>query len=45
MLLGTTPKMERDLLPVRIPVDKNLNGYNVFLVRKERLADMLDAKR
>jgi len=40
MLLGTTPKMERDLLPVRIPVDKNLNGYSVFLVRKERLADM-----
>jgi ABC-type amino acid transport substrate-binding protein len=35
MYLGTTPEMERDLLPIRIPVDKNLGGYSVFLIRKE----------
>jgi len=35
MYLGTTPEMEKDLLPVRIPVDKNLGGYGVFLIRKE----------
>jgi ABC-type amino acid transport substrate-binding protein len=35
MYLGTTPEMERDLVPVRIPVDKNLGGYCVFLIRKE----------
>ncbi len=36
MYLGTTPELERDLVPIRIPVDKNLEGYNVFLIRKER---------
>jgi len=35
MYLGTTPDMERDLVPIRIPVDKNLGGYCVFLIRKE----------
>ncbi len=35
MYLGTTPQMESELLPVRIPVDKNLGGYCVFLIRKE----------
>jgi ABC-type amino acid transport substrate-binding protein len=34
--LGTTPQMERELIPVRIPVDKNLGGYCVFLIRQER---------
>jgi ABC-type amino acid transport substrate-binding protein len=33
MYLGTTPELERDLVPVRIPVDKNLGGYCVFLIR------------
>jgi hypothetical protein len=37
MYLGTTPAFERDLVPVRIPVDKNLGGYCVFLVRKTDL--------
>lgn len=37
MYLSTTPEFERDLIPVRIPVDKNLGGYCVFLVRKEEL--------
>ena len=36
MYLGTTPAMERDLLPVRIPVDKNLGGFCVFLIRNEQ---------
>lgn len=35
MYLGTTPEMERELVPVRIPVDKNLGGYCLFLIRKE----------
>jgi hypothetical protein len=35
MYLGTTPEMEKTLLPIRIPVDKNLGGYCVFLIRKE----------
>ncbi len=37
MYLSTTPAFERDLVPVRIPVDKNLGGYCVFLVRKENV--------
>jgi ABC-type amino acid transport substrate-binding protein len=35
MYLGTTPTLEEKLLPVHIPVDKNLGGYGVFLVRRE----------
>jgi len=35
MYLGTNPEFERDLIPIRIPVDKNLGGYCVFLIRKE----------
>lgn len=37
MYLSTTPEFERQLIPVRIPVDKNLGGYCVFLVRKDTL--------
>jgi ABC-type amino acid transport substrate-binding protein len=33
MYLGTTPDFERHLVPVRIPVDRNLGGYSVFLIR------------
>jgi ABC-type amino acid transport substrate-binding protein len=33
MYLSTVPEFERDLVPVRIPVDKNLGGYCVFLIR------------
>jgi ABC-type amino acid transport substrate-binding protein len=40
MYLGSTPELERTLVPVRIPVDKNLGGYCIFLVRKERRAEM-----
>jgi hypothetical protein len=38
MYLSTTPAFEHDLVPVRIPVDKNLGGYCVCLVRKESLS-------
>jgi ABC-type amino acid transport substrate-binding protein len=34
MYLDTTPKLERELVPVRIPVDKNLGGYRVFLIHE-----------
>lgn len=34
MYLGTTPDFEKNLVPVRIPVDRNLGGYSVFLIRK-----------
>jgi hypothetical protein len=33
MYLSTTPELERTLIPIRIPVDKNLGGYSVFLIR------------
>jgi ABC-type amino acid transport substrate-binding protein len=35
MYLSTTPEFENTLVPIRIPVDKNLGGYCVFLIRKE----------
>ncbi len=35
MYLSTTPEFERDLIPVRIPVDKNLGGYCVFLINRQ----------
>lgn len=34
MYLSTTPEFEKSLVPVRIPVDRNLGGYCVFLIRK-----------
>lgn len=35
MYLSTNPDFEKSLIPVRIPVDRNLGGYCVFLIRKE----------
>lgn len=35
MYLSTTRDFEKNLVPVRIPVDRNLGGYCVFLIRKE----------
>ncbi len=35
MYLSTTPEFEKKLIPVRIPVDRNLGGYCVFLIRKD----------
>lgn len=34
MYLSTTPDFEKTLIPIRIPVDRNLGGYGVFLIRK-----------
>ena len=33
MYISTTPDFERNLIPVRIPVDRNLGGYCIFLIR------------
>lgn len=44
MYLGTSPELERDLIPVRIPVDKNLSGYFVLLIRSENAAKFRDAQ-
>jgi ABC-type amino acid transport substrate-binding protein len=33
MYLSTTPDFEKHLVPIRIPVDKNLGGYCIFLIR------------
>lgn len=35
MYLSTTPDFEKNLTPIHIPVDKNLGGYCVFLIRRE----------
>lgn len=35
MVLDSTSELERDLVPVKIPVDKGLLGYRVFLIRSE----------
>ena len=35
MYLSTTREFEETMIPVRIPVDKNLGGYSVFLIRKQ----------
>jgi len=43
MYLSTTPDFEQHLIPIRIPVDKNLGGYCVFLIRRDeqkRFADV-----
>jgi ABC-type amino acid transport substrate-binding protein len=34
MYVSTTPDFERNLIPVRIPVDRNLGGYCIFLIRR-----------
>ena len=34
MYLGTIPEYERTLRPIRIPVDRNLGGYSLFLIRR-----------
>ncbi len=35
MYLSTVPRFEERLIPIRIPVDRNLSGYFVLLVRQE----------
>jgi hypothetical protein len=44
MYLSTTPELEESLVPVRIPVDRNLGGYCVLLIRKGEQA-RIDAVR
>jgi ABC-type amino acid transport substrate-binding protein len=44
MYLGTTPEFEREFYGIHIPVDRNLGGYNVFLVRSDRRADFHDVR-
>lgn len=44
MYLSTTPEFERNLIPIRIPVDKNLGGYCVFMIRKEDRARFANVK-
>jgi hypothetical protein len=34
--------LERELIPVRIPVERDLVGYRIFLVRRERLEALRD---
>ena len=40
----TTTERERDLLPIRIPIDKGLLGWRVFLISKERAAEFARIK-
>ena len=35
MYQSTTPEFEKTLTAIHIPVDKNIGGYRVFLIRKE----------
>jgi ABC-type amino acid transport substrate-binding protein len=44
MYLSTTPELERTLVPVRIPVDKNLGGYCVLLIRGERQQELREVR-
>jgi hypothetical protein len=44
MCLGSTPSLEKALHSIRIPVDKNLNGYELFLIRKEDGSRFKDVK-
>jgi len=44
MYLSTTPDFEKTLIPVRIPVDRNLGGYSVFLIRRDQLPRFANIK-
>jgi ABC-type amino acid transport substrate-binding protein len=44
MYLSPTPELERQLIPVRIPVDKNLGGFCVFLVRNQDLPRLANVR-
>jgi ABC-type amino acid transport substrate-binding protein len=39
MYLGTTPEFEHKLVGIHIPVDRNLGGYSVLLVRRDRAGE------
>ena len=44
MYLGTTPTFEKNLIAIHIPVDKNLEGYNIFLIRQEMKLNFMNIK-
>lgn len=44
MYLGTTPQFERDLVAIHIPVDRNLGGYCVFLIRGDDRARFAEVR-
>jgi len=44
MYLSTTPDFEKTLIPIRIPVDRNLGGYSVFLIRRDQLPRFANIK-
>lgn len=39
MWAGTQPEYENDLLPIRIPLMKGLQGHRLFMIRPDRQAD------
>lgn len=39
MYLDTRPEFERQLVGIHIPVDRNLVGYRIFLIRRDRTKD------
>lgn len=42
MYLGTLPDFEKNLYGIHIPVDRNLGGYCIFMIRKERRDEFRD---
>jgi ABC-type amino acid transport substrate-binding protein len=44
MYLSTLPDFEKNLVPIHIPVDKNLGGYCIFLIRKEEQTNFTQVK-
>ncbi|GAB3250872.1 hypothetical protein [Chitinimonas naiadis] len=41
----TSPELEKQLRPIRIPLDKGLTGYRLFLIRSESQARLQDVTR
>ena len=41
---STGDELERTLLPIRIPLDKGLLGYRVFLIREDRQAELASVR-
>jgi len=40
MVRTTSADLEKQLLPIRIPLDKGLTGYRMFLIRREQQAQL-----
>jgi len=41
---GTSAAFEQEFLPIYLPIDRGLNGWRLFIVRKERAADFARVK-